>query len=333
MTASHTNRKAPPTAATADAVAFRRRAAAQLVALHRGGRSAQDAVGDAAGQGAVSPSATTPKLHPAGQPATQPVPQPAPIPVPLAAIPQGASANSNDIPHLLPHRSYGWGGSLSGKVDDSKGLGSWWHRTRPYRLVLLLVLLISAAWTSYGFQWIGGACSTLGNSATLGRLCHGGFGQQAAFRKTLDYLIGQHQQLVSGGQRSTRLTLITDPQNPGYSQPTNMAVPLNGQNAPDLTDWGYKVDVLLPSGQGRLPSLVLYRSIDDPLLCQRLNSAAGLPAAPTKLPTAITAWQDGSQQPIDWSKAAHPNGKPLANQGCVELADSKLLFFHALPIR
>jgi hypothetical protein len=51
------------------------------------------------------------------------------------------------------------------------------------------------------------------------------------------------------------------------------------------------------------------------------------------LPTAITAWQDGSQQPIDWSKVTHPNGKPLANQGCVELADSKLLFFHALPIR
>ncbi len=330
MTASHTNRKPSSSAAPTDAVVFRRRVAAQLVALQRGARIAQDVTYSAAGQGAASPAAAVAhRLYPAGQPAARPVP----TPVPLAAIPQGAFANNNDMSHSLPHRSYDWGGAWSGKADNAKGLGFWWHRTRPYRLALLLLLLISAGWSSYGYQWIGGACSTLGDNATLGRLCHGGFGQQAAFRKSLGYLIGQHQQLVSRGQRSTRLTLITDPQHPGYDQPTNMARPLSDQNPPDLNGWGYKVDVLLPSGQGRLPSLVLYRSIDDPLLCERLNSAAGHPAAPTKLPTAITAWQDGSQQPIDWSKASQQDGRPLPNQGCVELADSTLLFFHALPIR
>jgi hypothetical protein len=242
-----------------------------------------------------------------------------------------ASNTAAQLPEqLLPNRHYGW--TIDPANDREGRLARGWHQTRHYRI---------------GLVFLAGLVSLILNSAPMiqasscGLLaglpgCHRLISKQTASERTLDYLLSQQQQLVQSGQRATRLTLITDPLSPDFGGAINLAANTlaDGLSANDLNGWGYKVDVMLPSGQGRLSSLVLYQLLDDRPLCQRLNANSfGLDSlsGPAKLAASSAPWLPGSAKPVDWTKMSLGHGEPLPDQACVQLSDGRFLFYHAMP--
>ena len=244
------------------------------------------------------------------------------------------SQDASEVHNATPHRTYGWlphaDDAGSGKIFSKNG---WWDRSRAHRSGLLILIVLVVFFVRHHAVLRGQACGLLG--ATKG-VCADSVGQEVAVKDpALNYLIGRHQQLVAQGYRATRLRLISDPTDPLYNDPTNLLRPVAGQNPPsdvasDLPQWGYKVDVLLPSGQGRLPSLVFFKPVGAVEDCRAITAVA---ADPIAVPGTLADWDMKNPQPVDWSRVAALSGQHGGSQGCVSLADGKLLFYNALPVQ